>query len=134
MAQQKIFELIDDLTGKPADETVEFSLDGQVYEIDLSEDNAQKLRNALAKYIKAARKRDLRYRTLGAGYQEVRRWARERGIPVSDRGRVAFEIMEAYKKARDESMPAARSKSKAAVSTAQSKASNMRKKLVGAGK
>jgi len=40
--------LEDDLEGGKADETVKFALDGIQYEIDLSEKNAQKLRDAVA--------------------------------------------------------------------------------------
>lgn len=45
-----------DITGKPADETVEFALDRVGYVIDLTEKNASKLRLALAPYITAGRR------------------------------------------------------------------------------
>lgn len=45
-----------DITGKPADETVEFALDRVGYVIDLTEKNANKLRLALAPYITAGRR------------------------------------------------------------------------------
>jgi hypothetical protein len=60
MAQKHIVQLIDDLDGVEAQETVSFSLDGTRYEIDLSEDNANRLRDALAVYIANAR-RSTRY-------------------------------------------------------------------------
>lgn len=47
--------LIDDLDGQVANETVTFGLDGKSYEIDLSDANASKLRDALAVYVAAAR-------------------------------------------------------------------------------
>ena len=53
MARQVITTLIDDLDGKKADRTVEFSLDGTSYTIDLSEANAGKLRKALDPFINA---------------------------------------------------------------------------------
>ena len=53
MARQVITTLIDDLDGKKADRTVEFSLDGVNYTIDLSEANAGKLRKALDPFIAA---------------------------------------------------------------------------------
>ncbi len=56
MASKTTVLLIDDLDGKDADETIEFSLDGVVYEIDLSDKNAQKLRNAFAPFAEAGRK------------------------------------------------------------------------------
>lgn len=59
MAQRVITTLLDDLdeTGQTeADETVEFALDGASYSIDLSEDNAERLRDLMAEFIGAARR------------------------------------------------------------------------------
>lgn len=49
-------ELIDDLDGKPAAETLAFGLDGVTYEIDLSEKNSKALRKALDLYVASARR------------------------------------------------------------------------------
>ncbi|HEY0639984.1 MAG TPA: Lsr2 family protein [Pseudonocardiaceae bacterium] len=108
MAQQTIVTLVDDLDGSEADQTVEFSLDGVSYEIDLSESNANKLRDALAGYVSHARRTGGRRR--GAGRSPgaarpgvdreqnaaIREWARKRGMKVSDRGRIPAEVLEAY--------------------------------------
>ncbi len=51
MAQKIHVELVDDVDGSPAAETVSFGLDGVQYQIDLSEGNATALREALAPYI-----------------------------------------------------------------------------------
>jgi hypothetical protein len=56
MAQKVNVVLVDDLDDSEATETVAFSLDGQAYEIDLNEKNAAELREAIAKYVGAARK------------------------------------------------------------------------------
>ena len=48
--------LMDDLDGGQASETVYFSLNGRHYEIDLSAENAAKLRDALAPFVAAARR------------------------------------------------------------------------------
>ena len=52
--------IIDDLDGTNlgtnSGESVRFSLDGKDYSIDLSADNAAKLREALAPYISAGRR------------------------------------------------------------------------------
>lgn len=48
--------LEDDLDGGPADETVQFGLDGRDYEIDLSAANARAFREHIAPFIKHARK------------------------------------------------------------------------------
>jgi hypothetical protein len=48
-------DLVDDLDGTKADETVRFELDGRNYEIELSVLNAAELRSALVPYIDRAR-------------------------------------------------------------------------------
>jgi len=54
---QKIQTLFtDDLDGSEAEGTVRFGLDGTEYEIDLNAGHAQALRDALARYVRAARR------------------------------------------------------------------------------
>ena len=48
MAQRVQIDLIDDLNGEVAQETVRFGVDGTEYEIDLTTENAEKLRSALS--------------------------------------------------------------------------------------
>lgn len=55
MAKTTIIKLTDDIDGGNAEETVEFSLDGKVYEIDLSRKNANALRKVLQPYVDVAR-------------------------------------------------------------------------------
>ena len=106
MAQKVQVLLVDDLDGGEASETVSFSLDGTAYEIDLSADNAGKLRKDFAQYVDHARKgggggRRRRART-GPGRErsaEIRAWARQRGIAVSDRGRIAHSVVGQYEAA-----------------------------------
>jgi len=52
-------DLVDDLDGSVADETVRFELDGRPYEIELSKHNAAAFRNTLLPYIDQARVHDL---------------------------------------------------------------------------
>jgi hypothetical protein len=56
MARSIETRLVDDLDGSDADETVTFSFEGREYEIDLSDDNAARLRNTLAVFVAAARR------------------------------------------------------------------------------
>ena len=56
MAQQTTVRFIDDLDGSDASGTFDFSLEGRTYQIDLSDENAARLRDALAPYIGVARK------------------------------------------------------------------------------
>ncbi len=55
MAQMVVVQLIDDIDGGDADETVSFALDGKTYEIELSKKNAAILRKTLAPYIEKGR-------------------------------------------------------------------------------
>ncbi|WP_374457001.1 Lsr2 family protein [Nocardioides sp.] len=56
MAKRVEVTLVDDLDGSAAQQTITFSLDGSAYEIDLSDENSNRLRDALARYIEASRK------------------------------------------------------------------------------
>jgi hypothetical protein len=112
VAQIREIRLIDDLDGEAADETVEFGVDGKNYEIDLSKDNAEKLRDALAAFVAAGRRSGggggRRRGNLTASSpvrrpsidreqnQAIRDWARKRGMKVSDRGRIPAEVLDAY--------------------------------------
>lgn len=117
MAQRVQVQLIDDIDGGTAEETVAFALDGTGYEIDLSSGNADALRGVLQVWVSGAR------RVAGAkGHQEnpgsrpaarpgraltgaaeqnaaVRDWARARDMPVRARGRIPASVTEAYHQA-----------------------------------
>ena len=123
MARQMTVRFVDDLDGSEASGTVDFGLDGRRYEIDLSEVNAARLREALAPFIGAARTaggrrsagrrsgsgRGARQSVAGAqgtparsSREEtaaIRQWARDHGHQVSDRGRISKSVMEAYQAA-----------------------------------
>jgi hypothetical protein len=106
MAQKVLVQLVDDTDGSEAQETVSFSLDGVSYEIDLSSENARKLREALAHYVEHARKanapaRRRRART-GPGRErsaQIRDWAKSRGFKVNERGRIPQNIVAEYEAA-----------------------------------
>jgi len=55
MAQQTTVRFVDDLDGSEAVGTVTFSLENRAYEIDLSDENTDKLHEALAPFIEHAR-------------------------------------------------------------------------------
>lgn len=102
MARQIIHQLIDDLDGADlGDEgrTVRFGLDGREYEIDLSPAHAAELTAVLAPYLEAGRRAPRRGPSkdfLAGNLDEIRRWARENGHKVSDRGRVSREVKIAF--------------------------------------
>jgi hypothetical protein len=56
VAQHVRVELVDDLDGSPAQETIEFGLDGTLYTIDLSSVNARQLRATFEPYVAGARR------------------------------------------------------------------------------
>ncbi len=97
----------EDLDGSAGAETVTFGLDGVSYEIDLGQPNRARLADALAPFIASGRRvrRGDRYRAAGhAGGSRVdraavRAWAREAGLPVSERGRISAAVMSQYEAA-----------------------------------
>jgi hypothetical protein len=111
--EKVVVTFVDDLDGGEADETVHFALDGVAFEIDLSADNALRLREALTEFVAVARpdttretstrtKRKKRRRsspppkaTTAADREElkiIRAWAQKRGLPVAARGRIPVSI------------------------------------------
>jgi hypothetical protein len=100
MAQKVTVALEDDLSGGPADETVRFAFGGAEYEIDLNKKNAAAFRKQLAPFIEHARKAGrAQLRRTAAGRQrsgEVRAWAKEHGLAVSERGRIPASVVAQY--------------------------------------
>ena len=109
MAQRVQVILEDDIDGGDASETVTFALDGVTYEIDLNDENAEALREALAPYTGSGRRVSGRRSSGGSGSSrkrsskedltKIREWARSAGYQVSDRGRISAEVRDAYAKA-----------------------------------
>ena len=109
MAQKIQTLFIDDLDGSAAEGTVRFALDGTEYEIDLNTKHARELRDALTRYVGAARRVAATARRPGRGARrgpgsglnttEVREWAKAQGIEVKDRGRVPAELVARFKAA-----------------------------------
>ena len=109
MAQKIQTLLIDDLDGSAAEGTVRFGLDGTEYEIDLNAGHARELRDALARYVDAARRVSSSARRPPRGGRrapagdlnavEVRQWAKAQGIEVKDRGRVPADLVVKFRAA-----------------------------------
>jgi nucleoid-associated protein Lsr2 len=112
MAQKVIVELVDDLDGTGSDDisTVTFGLDGAEYEIDLNEDNANRLRESLTDFVAAARRTGGRLKRGSAlakaadrptpadreQTRAIRDWARQNGYELADRGRIPSSVIEAF--------------------------------------
>jgi hypothetical protein len=104
MARQVLLQLIDDVSGEEAQETVRFSLDGVDYEIDLTEGHAVELRGALDRFVAHGRRARgasvNRPGTRGPVNREevrkIREWALANGHNPSARGRISQDIRDAY--------------------------------------
>ena len=107
-----ITELLDDIDGTPADETVTFGLDGTDFEIDLTAHRAGILRDILGDYVQHGRKLSkasvatARPASNGSNAksnkehtQAIREWARRAGHQVSERGRIKAEVVDAFEQA-----------------------------------
>jgi hypothetical protein len=108
VAQRTVVTLEDDIDGSEAEGTVTFGLNGVQYDIDLSKKNSDKLAKALAPYVASARRVSTRAsaRSAPAGSSHkkhdqsaVREWARARGMTLSDRGRIAADVLAQYEAA-----------------------------------
>lgn len=116
MAKQVVVTIVDDYDGESkADETVQFSIDGVSYEMDLSVLNAGKLRGILEPWSSKARKIGRTPRTRSGSSSSggsknrpttnreqtvaIREWAKANGHSVSSRGRISADIIEAYNNA-----------------------------------
>ena len=112
MARKVEVTLVDDIDGNPAERNVTFALDGKTYEIDLSQDNYDRLAEALAPFIEAGRRvtrtpapRAVASSRRSASSQSnaaaIRAWAAENGHEVSDRGRIPAGVVAAYEAANN---------------------------------
>lgn len=117
MAQKVSVEIVDDIDGGEATQTVPFGIDGVRYEIDLSDENAEALREVLERYTVAGTRTGGRKLRVAAGQptepgsgratgpadrernQQVRAWAVVNGYAVAERGRIPAEIYEAFENA-----------------------------------
>ncbi|WP_144721417.1 histone-like nucleoid-structuring protein Lsr2 [Agrococcus jejuensis] len=110
MAKQTIVEIVDDISGERladgAGRTVAFAFDGAQYEIDLTHEHADELREALEPWIAASRRvsatsRASSPRRSGSSraskdVQAIREWAAANGHQVATRGRIPANVVEAY--------------------------------------
>jgi hypothetical protein len=106
MAKRTQVILVDDLNGEVIPDgsggTVSFGLDGVEYSIDLTDKNAEKLRNTLSRYvtsgIRVGRKTGARgpRSQVGPSAREIRDWARSNGHSVPDRGRIPDKVRQAF--------------------------------------
>jgi hypothetical protein len=80
-----------------------FSLDGRDYEIDLCERHSQKFDDAVSRFTERARRvssRAGRARRRTTAHRQrsadIRAWAKQSGMEVSDRGRIPANVIAKY--------------------------------------
>lgn len=105
VAQKVQYILISDVSGKELGEdgqTIKFGFLGVDYELDVSQDEADEFVQMMEKYVNAARRVGGRRQSDRSGsadrarMAQIREWARENGIQVSSRGRIAQHVIDAY--------------------------------------
>ena len=108
MAKHEKVYYTDDLDGTEGAAPFTFGVEGKWYTIDLAEANRNRLQEALAPFLaeakpvageRAATRRAGRPASGKSSANEIRIWAREQGMEVSERGRVKDEIRQAYEAA-----------------------------------
>lgn len=114
MARKIITQVIDDMTGETVPdgmaETIRFSINDVGYSIDLGPESARAFRETLAPYTERAERQTGTKRSSiaprrsspridPAQLRAIREWARNNGYKVSDRGRIAATVIEAYEAA-----------------------------------
>ncbi|MDY0114724.1 MAG: Lsr2 family protein, partial [Corynebacterium sp.] len=112
MARKEVIQYIDDLDGTPLNEddvkVVRFGYQGRNYYLDLSADNAAKFDEALRPYVEKAHADDSAPATRtrrgtnpnSTKQRErnriIRKWAKDRGMDVADRGALPKTIIDEY--------------------------------------
>jgi hypothetical protein len=97
MARSTSIALLDDLDGTPAVVTHVLALDDRAVVVDLSAENARRLRDAVEPFLAAGRT-PARRRNPGKPRppSAIRAWALDNGMHVSERGRIPAEVLRAY--------------------------------------
>lgn len=99
VAAQEQEEFIDDLDGSENARERSFALGGVQYRVDLTEEHWNDLVTALAPYVKVARRgraRTDRDPASRENREQIRRWAREHGYKVGERGKIPIAVQRAY--------------------------------------
>ena len=107
VAQRTQILYVDDMDGSKAEGTVRFGLGDADYEIDLSKKNAAAFRKQIAPFIgharKAGRAGTRRPGRTAASRQrsgDIRAWAKDHGMAVSERGRIPANVVAQYQAAQ----------------------------------
>ena len=110
MAKREVIVLTDDLDGSESDDitTIQFGLDGALYEVDLTPANRDRLVDALTPFLDVARKsgksQSAKEKARAASNRDydpkaVRAWAQSNNVDVPDRGRIPAAVVDKFKAA-----------------------------------
>ena len=106
--RKTVVSMVDDLDGTNAADTLTFGIDGNVFEIDLSEANADAFRSAFGMWVAKARRAGSDPLTLPSHVTTrlpavgesrnalIRAWAAETGRHAPARGRIPQAVVAAY--------------------------------------
>lgn len=94
----------DDIDNSPDASLLRWSVEDTHYELDVAEHNRKAFEEAVAPFIAVARvveprRAQRKPQGVSAGtptYADMRKWAAENGLPVSPKGRIAAEVVQAY--------------------------------------
>lgn len=100
--QKHLVQLVDDLDGSKAAETVRFGFDGGRYEIELSARNAKRFRKLVGEYVPHARRAPNGHPRPRAGRDrqrrnsDIRAWATANNIAIAPVGRIPAAVIARY--------------------------------------
>lgn len=107
MAQQ--IQLVDDISGAPADRTIRIGYEGRWFELDLTNDNVAAIEETLRPWLEKGRKattetkpaqpKAKRPRGARSDTAKIREWAVGAGYEVPERGSLRREIVDAWHQA-----------------------------------
>lgn len=107
MAQQ--IQLVDDISGAPADCTIRLGYENRWFELDLTNENVAAIEETLRPWLEKGRKaaadakptqsKPKRPRGSGSDTAKIREWAVGAGYQVPERGSLKREIVDAYHQA-----------------------------------
>lgn len=100
----RVTVITSDLSGKSDARTYTYDLNGTTYAVDLTESEWEEFNKSISKFVEVSTEekptrgafRSRTPRNPKRDLNAVREWARANGHEVSDRGRIAQSVMDAY--------------------------------------
>lgn len=108
---------ISDLSGEPDAVATHIAFDGDLYEVDLTDDEREEVAHLVGVYLNAGRRigpvqvagtkqkqREVPETTYDER-EEIKRWARKNGFDIAERGRIPKNVMKAWYAAQGKGYP-----------------------------